>query len=259
MEGYSVSDTAKHSVAKPSCFESWTIKHRYTLINTIRRRLQSILHRITFKQRVRCSTASRCIKNTRDTSFLLRRRAALDPCHRATKSPRFLPASSLETVGRRAIGRYADEPRCRPFPLVLTRLPHENRVIGRRLETVLEIVENSRLTISPPMSIFPKDPENTEAADLQRKLEMLNNMMDQEARAEQARRQILYNIGHCKYTTSYSLSGCCFIRLLSDTERNVLDQLILFTRLLARPTPALNFQFALVSPWLIARVPHVFY
>lgn len=43
-----------------------------------------------------------------------------------------------------------------------------------------------------------KDPENTEAADLQRKLEMLNNIMDQEARAEQARRQILY-IGHCEY------------------------------------------------------------
>ncbi|XP_024945050.1 uncharacterized protein LOC107272002 [Cephus cinctus] len=44
------------------------------------------------------------------------------------------------------------------------------------------------------------DPENTEAADLQRKLEMLNNTMDQEARAEQARRQILYNIGHSGYS-----------------------------------------------------------
>lgn len=41
------------------------------------------------------------------------------------------------------------------------------------------------------------DPENTEAADLQRKLEMLNNIMDQEARAEQARRQMQY-FGHCK-------------------------------------------------------------
>ncbi|CAB3386051.1 Hypothetical predicted protein, partial [Cloeon dipterum] len=38
-------------------------------------------------------------------------------------------------------------------------------------------------------------PENTEAADLQRKLEMLNNVMDQEARAEQARRQMQY-YGH---------------------------------------------------------------
>lgn len=68
------------------------------------------------------------------------------------------------------------------------------------------------------MSIFSKDPENTEAADLQRKLEMLNNMMDQEARAEQARRQILYNIGHCKYPPSHCLSGCCFIRILSLTR-----------------------------------------
>lgn len=68
------------------------------------------------------------------------------------------------------------------------------------------------------MSIFSKDPENTEAADLQRKLEMLNNMMDQEARAEQARRQILYNIGHCKYLPSHCLSGCCFIRIFSLTR-----------------------------------------
>ena len=79
------------------------------------------------------------------------------------------------------------------------------------------------------MSIFSKDPENTEAADLQRKLEMLNNMMDQEARAEQARRQILYNIGHCKYSPSHCLSGCCFIRnnsLSMQRERGVPDQLL---------------------------------
>nr|XP_046489103.1 uncharacterized protein LOC124222327 [Neodiprion pinetum] len=43
------------------------------------------------------------------------------------------------------------------------------------------------------------DPENTEAADLQRKLELLNNIMGQEARAEQARRQILYT-GHSGYS-----------------------------------------------------------
>lgn len=73
---------------------------------------------------------------------------------------------------------------------------------------------DSRLTVSPSISIFSKDPENTEAADLQRKLEMLNNMMDQEARAEQARRQILYNIGHCKYRPNYSLDGWYFIRML---------------------------------------------
>lgn len=59
---------------------------------------------------------------------------------------------------------------------------------------------DSRLTVSLSISIFSKDAENADAADLQRKLEMLNNMMDQEARAEQARRQILYNIGHCKYS-----------------------------------------------------------
>lgn len=41
------------------------------------------------------------------------------------------------------------------------------------------------------------DPENAEAGDLQRKLEMLNNIMDQEARAEQARRQMQY-FGHCE-------------------------------------------------------------
>lgn len=58
---------------------------------------------------------------------------------------------------------------------------------------------------------------------------MLNNMMDQEARAEQARRQILYNIGHCKYSPSHCLSGCCFIRnnsSLSQHERGVPDQLL---------------------------------
>lgn len=43
--------------------------------------------------------------------------------------------------------------------------------------------------------------ENTEGADLQRKYEMLNNLVDQEARearAEQARRQLQY-YGHCKF------------------------------------------------------------
>ncbi|KAF5272305.1 hypothetical protein FQR65_LT04963 [Abscondita terminalis] len=40
-------------------------------------------------------------------------------------------------------------------------------------------------------------PENAEAGELQRKLEMLNNIMDQEARAEQARRQMQY-FGHSR-------------------------------------------------------------
>jgi hypothetical protein len=43
------------------------------------------------------------------------------------------------------------------------------------------------------------DPENTEGADFQRKLELLNNIMDQEARAEQARRQLQY-YGHSGYS-----------------------------------------------------------
>ncbi|XP_021922943.1 protein unc-13 homolog B isoform X11 [Zootermopsis nevadensis] len=43
------------------------------------------------------------------------------------------------------------------------------------------------------------DPENTEGADFQRKLEMLNSIMDQEARAEQARRQLQY-CGHSGYS-----------------------------------------------------------
>lgn len=42
------------------------------------------------------------------------------------------------------------------------------------------------------------DPENTEGADLQRKLEYLNSIVDQEQRAEQARRQMQY-FGHCMY------------------------------------------------------------
>ncbi|PNF35963.1 hypothetical protein B7P43_G03529 [Cryptotermes secundus] len=42
-------------------------------------------------------------------------------------------------------------------------------------------------------------PENTEGADLQRKLELLNSIMDQEARAEQARRQLQY-YGHSGYS-----------------------------------------------------------
>ncbi|XP_054287555.1 phorbol ester/diacylglycerol-binding protein unc-13-like [Macrosteles quadrilineatus] len=44
-----------------------------------------------------------------------------------------------------------------------------------------------------------RDPENTEAADLQRKLEYLNSIVDQEQRAEQARRQMQY-FGHSGYS-----------------------------------------------------------
>ncbi|XP_020291931.1 protein unc-13 homolog B isoform X3 [Pseudomyrmex gracilis] len=68
-----------------------------------------------------------------------------------------------------------------------------NEIIGVKKPTGHSLLIDCRLEL-------PFDPENTEAADLQRKLEMLNNMMDQEARAEQARRQILYNIGHSGYS-----------------------------------------------------------
>lgn len=47
------------------------------------------------------------------------------------------------------------------------------------------------------------DADNAEGADLQRKLEYLNSLMDQEARAEQARRQLQY-IGHCKSYVLFS-------------------------------------------------------
>ncbi|KAF7412732.1 hypothetical protein HZH66_001628 [Vespula vulgaris] len=66
-------------------------------------------------------------------------------------------------------------------------------IVGTKKPTGHSLLIDCRLEL-------PFDPENTEAADLQRKLEMLNNMMDQEARAEQARRQILYNIGHSGYS-----------------------------------------------------------
>ncbi|XP_063994154.1 uncharacterized protein LOC135171497 [Diachasmimorpha longicaudata] len=48
--------------------------------------------------------------------------------------------------------------------------------------------------------VLSPDPENTRGADLQRKLEMLNSSIDPEARAEQARRQMLYNFGHSGYS-----------------------------------------------------------
>ncbi|XP_069672029.1 uncharacterized protein [Periplaneta americana] len=51
----------------------------------------------------------------------------------------------------------------------------------------------------PSMPLSQFDPENTEGADLQRKLELLNSIMDQEARAEQARRQLQY-YGHSGYS-----------------------------------------------------------
>lgn len=54
------------------------------------------------------------------------------------------------------------------------------------------------------------DPENTEGADLQRKLEYLNSIVDQEQRAEQARRQMQY-FGHCKYEISSTYLSECLL------------------------------------------------
>ncbi|XP_018365090.1 PREDICTED: phorbol ester/diacylglycerol-binding protein unc-13-like, partial [Trachymyrmex cornetzi] len=68
-----------------------------------------------------------------------------------------------------------------------------NEIVGTKKPTGHSLLIDCRLEL-------PYDAENADAADLQRKLEMLNNMMDQEARAEQARRQILYNIGHSGYS-----------------------------------------------------------
>ncbi|KAF4526519.1 hypothetical protein B566_EDAN005886 [Ephemera danica] len=62
---------------------------------------------------------------------------------------------------------------------------------------LLEFCGDERLKVRHVL--VSADAENSEAADLQRKLEMLNNVMDQEARAEQARRQMQY-FGHSGYS-----------------------------------------------------------
>ncbi|XP_044739279.1 protein unc-13 homolog B isoform X7 [Chrysoperla carnea] len=68
----------------------------------------------------------------------------------------------------------------------------DGEVVGTKNPTGHSLLVDCRFEL-------PFDPENTEAADLQRKLEMLNNIMDQEARAEQARRQMQY-FGHSGYS-----------------------------------------------------------
>ncbi|XP_011328938.1 uncharacterized protein LOC105274476 isoform X2 [Ooceraea biroi] len=77
-------------------------------------------------------------------------------------------------------------------------LPYGKRVQRTGWKALLTSETAMQLRAARPMC--GSDPDNTDAADLQRKLEMLNNMMDQETRAEQARRQILYNIGHSGYS-----------------------------------------------------------
>ncbi|XP_018570699.1 protein unc-13 homolog B [Anoplophora glabripennis] len=64
----------------------------------------------------------------------------------------------------------------------------DGEVVGTKMPTGHSLLVDCRFEL-------PFDPENIEASDLQRKLEMLNNIMDQEARAEQARRQMQY-FGH---------------------------------------------------------------
>ncbi|KAJ8921478.1 hypothetical protein NQ315_003096, partial [Exocentrus adspersus] len=64
----------------------------------------------------------------------------------------------------------------------------DGEVVGTKTPTGHSLLVDCRFEL-------PFDPENIEASDLQRKLEMLNNIMDQEARAEQARRQMQY-FGH---------------------------------------------------------------
>ncbi|KAF5304324.1 hypothetical protein FQA39_LY09703 [Lamprigera yunnana] len=64
----------------------------------------------------------------------------------------------------------------------------DGEVVGTKSPTGHSLLVDCRFEL-------PFDPENAEAGELQRKLEMLNNIMDQEARAEQARRQMQY-FGH---------------------------------------------------------------
>ncbi|BES94156.1 Hypothetical protein NTJ_06965 [Nesidiocoris tenuis] len=68
----------------------------------------------------------------------------------------------------------------------------DGEVVGTKEPTGHSLLVDCRFEL-------PFDAENTEAADLQRKLEALNSIVDQEARAEQARRQMQY-FGHSGYS-----------------------------------------------------------
>ncbi|KAK9747205.1 C2 domain [Popillia japonica] len=67
----------------------------------------------------------------------------------------------------------------------------DGEVVGTKNPTGHSLLVDCRFEL-------PFDPENIGASELQRKLEMLNHIMDQEARAEQARRQMQY-LGHSNY------------------------------------------------------------
>jgi hypothetical protein len=71
--------------------------------------------------------------------------------------------------------------------------------MGRRTNTAVgtRSLANLHLFVLSCSVRAREDPENTESADLQRKLEMLNSVMDHEARADQTRRQMQY-YGHCE-------------------------------------------------------------
>ncbi|CAL1678040.1 unnamed protein product [Lasius platythorax] len=97
----------------------------------------------------------------------------------------YIPLSEVSYMNEETTGQWVN--------LGLELEQRGNDIVGTRKPTGHSLLIDCRLEL-------PYDPENTDAADLQRKLEMLNNMMDQEARAEQARRQILYNIGHSGYS-----------------------------------------------------------
>ncbi|XP_074033427.1 unc-13 isoform X10 [Leptinotarsa decemlineata] len=64
----------------------------------------------------------------------------------------------------------------------------DGEVVGTKMATGHNLLVDCRFEL-------PFDPENIEAMDLQRKLEMLNNIMDQEGRIDNYRRQIQY-LGH---------------------------------------------------------------
>ncbi|XP_014251915.2 uncharacterized protein LOC106668030 isoform X2 [Cimex lectularius] len=68
----------------------------------------------------------------------------------------------------------------------------DGEVVGTKEATGHSLLVDCRFEL-------PFDAENTEAADLQRKLELLNSIVDQEAKAEQARRQMQY-FGHSGYS-----------------------------------------------------------
>ncbi|XP_045460244.1 protein unc-13 homolog B isoform X5 [Harmonia axyridis] len=89
--------------------------------------------------------------------------------------------------------QYSNEEGCGQWlPLEAELLMSDGEVVGTENPTGHSLLVDCRFEL-------PFDPENIEASELQRKLEMLNNIMDQEQRAEQARRQMQF-VGHSGYS-----------------------------------------------------------